>query len=293
MPLAQIASPLNSESLLAGADIRVLIAGGVYISLVLLAGLAVEFWLLAAVIIRARTWMVHAARALVPRLSGHDVAMYLALLFVMHAAGLLAGLVLAPESDVPLMIVQSITLHWTILVLTVVFLRVRAYDMTFFFGINIRSAARDVGAGIVAFLGMMPVLLLSTILYQTLLKAFHISVDFQDILINLTGEYHWAVKGYLFFLAVILAPLAEEVLFRGILLRFAVQRVGVLTGCLLVSLLFAAIHLHVPSLVPIFILAFSLSLAYLSTGSLLVPVTMHVLFNAQSLAFMLLLRSGT
>ena len=59
---------------------------------------------------------------------------------------------------------------------------------------------------------MMPVLVFGTLLYQTLLHALHVPVSFQDVLIHLTAtDNHGFTAAYLFFLAVILAPLAEEV----------------------------------------------------------------------------------
>ncbi|MDD2237534.1 MAG: type II CAAX endopeptidase family protein [Kiritimatiellae bacterium] len=293
MPFAQIAEPLTNEALLQSADLHMLIPVGIYITLVLLVGLAVDIWLLAGMIVRARTWTLAAARALTPRISLRLVLFFAAVLFVLHLVGLLIGFLAAPESDVPLMVLQSLTLHWAVLVLTAVLLYRRGCTASSFFGLTLRGAVRDVGAGVTAFLGMMPILMLGTLLYQTLLRVFHVPVDFQDILINITEEHGWSVRAYLFFLAVVLAPLAEEVLFRGILLRFVAQRTGILGGCVLTSMLFAVIHLHVPSLAPIFILSFSLSLVYLATGSLLAAITMHMLFNAQSLGIMLLLRAAT
>jgi membrane protease YdiL (CAAX protease family) len=58
------------------------------------------------------------------------------------------------------------------------------------------------------------------------------------------------------------------------------QRFGVWRALSLVSLLFALSHAHLPSLLPLFILALGLGLAYEFTGSLLVPTGMHALFNA-------------
>jgi membrane protease YdiL (CAAX protease family) len=53
---------------------------------------------------------------------------------------------------------------------------------------------------------------------------------------------------------------------------------------LIVSAIFALSHAHLPSLVPLFALAIGLALAYELTGSLLVPIGMHALFNAVMVA---------
>jgi membrane protease YdiL (CAAX protease family) len=58
-----------------------------------------------------------------------------------------------------------------------------------------------------------------------------------------------------------------------------------------VSAAFAVTHLHVPSLGPLFALAVGLGLSYELTGSLLVPITMHALFNATNVAVLLYVRA--
>jgi len=80
--------------------------------------------------------------------------------------------------------------------------------------------------------------------------------------------------------AVLVAPVFEEMFFRGFMYPALKQRFGVWRALSLVSLLFALSHAHLPSLLPLFILALGLGLAYEFTGSLLVPTGMHALFNA-------------
>jgi membrane protease YdiL (CAAX protease family) len=61
-------------------------------------------------------------------------------------------------------------------------------------------------------------------------------------------------------------------------------------GIFVISLLFAAIHFHLPSLIPLLIIASGFSLAYLYTKSLWVPIIMHGLFNGVNLALLLVMR---
>lgn len=79
--------------------------------------------------------------------------------------------------------------------------------------------------------------------------------------------------------AVVLAPVFEELLFRGFAYPVLKQRFGVLGSLLIVSALFALNHLHGPSLLPLFVLALGLGLAYELTGSLIASMVMHALFN--------------
>jgi membrane protease YdiL (CAAX protease family) len=90
--------------------------------------------------------------------------------------------------------------------------------------------------------------------------------------------------------AVLLAPVAEEVLFRGILYP-AIKQVGhprlALWGT---ALLFAAIHMNLVTFLPLAVLALVLTGLYEWTNNLLAPITAHVLFNALNFAMLLVLQ---
>jgi membrane protease YdiL (CAAX protease family) len=80
--------------------------------------------------------------------------------------------------------------------------------------------------------------------------------------------------------AVVVAPVFEELFFRGFMYPALKQRFGAWRAMSIVSILFALSHAHLPSFLPLFILALGFGLAYELTGSLLVPTGMHALFNA-------------
>jgi membrane protease YdiL (CAAX protease family) len=90
--------------------------------------------------------------------------------------------------------------------------------------------------------------------------------------------------------AVLLAPVAEETLFRGILYpgikQFGYPRLA-LWGT---SLLFAAVHMNVVTFVPLALLALVLTLLYERTDNLLAPISAHVLFNALNFVTLLVLQ---
>lgn len=89
--------------------------------------------------------------------------------------------------------------------------------------------------------------------------------------------------------AIVLAPLFEETLFRGVLLPVLGRRIGGLGAVLLSALLFAAAHLSLSELVPLFVLGCGLGLLRLRSGRLAPPVLMHALWNALTFANLLLL----
>lgn len=92
--------------------------------------------------------------------------------------------------------------------------------------------------------------------------------------------------------AVIVAPLAEEVVFRGYLYPAAKRFCGPVGAILFSSLVFAAAHGNVVALLPLFSLAVILCLLYELTGSIWACISVHFLFNAATVGIQLLARSG-
>ena len=84
-------------------------------------------------------------------------------------------------------------------------------------------------------------------------------------------------------IAVVAAPLTEELIFRGCLYGILRQIGGKFVAIAVSSLLFALIHGHTPSLAGLMILAVGLSLLYEKTGSLWAPILLHAAFNGLSI----------
>lgn len=88
---------------------------------------------------------------------------------------------------------------------------------------------------------------------------------------------------------IILAPLAEETLFRGILYPW-IKGLGFPRLALWGSaMLFALVHLNMATFLPLLCLAVVLTWLYEFTGNLLASITTHALFNALNFALLLLL----
>jgi membrane protease YdiL (CAAX protease family) len=84
-------------------------------------------------------------------------------------------------------------------------------------------------------------------------------------------------------IAVVAAPLTEELIFRGCLYGILRQSAGRIVAIIISSLIFALIHGHLPSLAGLVVLAVGLCLLYEKTGSLWAPVLLHASFNALSI----------
>jgi membrane protease YdiL (CAAX protease family) len=94
------------------------------------------------------------------------------------------------------------------------------------------------------------------------------------------------LRGYLAFFAMVLAPVAEEFVFRGVLFPFVKQLGWPKLAWFGVSFLFALIHLNAPSFVPLFVLALVFTWVYQKTDCLLAPIAAHSLFNTANLVIL-------
>ena len=154
------------------------------------------------------------------------------------------------------------------------------------FGISIWRLPQSAAQGVVLLLGTMPILFFYTLIYHVGLKFFGQEPSLQDVAFAISEETSAVMRVYFFVLAVVIAPCFEEILFRGIAMPVLAKRIGASAAVLITSVIFAILHWHVPSLVPLFILSIGLSLAYIYTESLLVPMVMHSLFNFVSVTFL-------
>lgn len=82
---------------------------------------------------------------------------------------------------------------------------------------------------------------------------------------------------------VIVAPVVEELFFRGFLFQGFRQRYGWVNGALLSSAVFAFAHLDPVALIPTFILGILLAYMYHRTDSVWIPILLHVLVNGMGL----------
>jgi len=89
---------------------------------------------------------------------------------------------------------------------------------------------------------------------------------------------------------VFLAPIAEEVFFRGVVFNAWLREGGRRWAYIGSAALFAAIHLSLLSLLPIFLLGLALAWVYERKGNLLAPIAMHATVNGISVAMALLVR---
>ena len=94
----------------------------------------------------------------------------------------------------------------------------------------------------------------------------------------------WRSMSCLILAGVVLAPVGEEVLFRGLVFGWLRARWGPWCAAIASSLLFAGVHFAMTPLLPLFVVGMALAYVYARTGSLYFPVLFHALFNGVTFA---------
>ena len=125
-----------------------------------------------------------------------------------------------------------------------------------------------------------PLILLADVLTQKLLRGGNEKQAIID-LFNASNTLEQRIL--IIVLAVTIAPVAEEFLFRFFLYGVVKRYLGRVVAVVVSALLFAAVHAHLPSFAPLFFLGACFAIAYEWSGSILVPMTMHACFNAITL----------
>ena len=260
--------------------------------LLVTAGTVIAVALSARVLTRPLPWGLMAARLIERVLTPREGLVALAGLLALAGVGfgLVASLRRAPESV--LLLAQGLVFDGGGVLLLAVYLRRRGRTWANTFGLDRRRFASSTGLAVIAYLAMVPVLVFSSVVYQGILSTYGYPPSLQDVALVLSQPYGPWTRVAMAAVAVILAPVFEECVFRGIGLPLLARWLGMGPAILLTSLAFAAIHVHLPSLLPLLVIAVGFSLAYVYAGSLWVPITMHALFNAVNLGLLMWARGG-
>jgi len=127
--------------------------------------------------------------------------------------------------------------------------------------------------------------------WGALLQKFGGNMDLkpQDILLAF-GQVDSALTLFLLMVvAVVVAPIWEEVIFRGTIYRYLKTRMKPIFALTITSLLFACAHFNVLAFLPLFLLGMLLGRSYEKTGSIKVPILYHAIFNLTTVLTLLFL----
>lgn len=104
---------------------------------------------------------------------------------------------------------------------------------------------------------------------------------FPETYLDRLGNF-MAAGGWMMFTSIVIAPIMEEILFRGILQDALMRKYGVFVGILIASAVFGIVHLIPQQVVNAFMIGIVLGYIYYRTGALLPVILIHCINNAIS-----------
>jgi membrane protease YdiL (CAAX protease family) len=167
-----------------------------------------------------------------------------------------------------------------VVLVIITFLQFRGFDVGSLGGFFRLSFVRTLSTGAILLFFAYPLILLADAITQ---RLFGGGSSKQNIVEFFSGSRTIQQRMMIIVFAVAIAPVVEEFLFRFFIFGVLRRYFGRLLGVTFSALLFAAAHAHLPSFAPLFVLGSCFAIAYEWSGSILVAMTMHSLFNSLTL----------
>lgn len=148
-------------------------------------------------------------------------------------------------------------------------------------GLSRTTLRRNVVIG----LGVGAAVLVVSAAIQAAMRAVGVN---QTQLLDLQCIREFPLGGFLIvaFAGGVLAPIAEELYFRGYVFRSYLQAKSPVVAYVATSLLFATLHLNLPALLPILAMSMIFCYAYQRTGSIVPSVVGHALNNTAAFSIL-------
>ncbi len=159
-------------------------------------------------------------------------------------------------------------------------------------GISLTNWRKSLARGLLRYVVVLPVIIAAGFLVEFMTRNVGVTPEHQEVVLRFMEESSYSGTIAIIIFGVLVGPVAEEILFRGFLQPVLKDIMGGTKAILLTSLLFALVHFNLYILLQIFILGVLLGYLYEDTGTLVAPVTVHVLHNSVSLCVLLFIKQS-
>lgn len=156
---------------------------------------------------------------------------------------------------------------------------------------SLRRIVTSVWRGIVEYGRLFPFIAIAAWLNTRLIEWLGFQPGLPQSLLlfgGATSPLDWLM---LAILIVVLAPVCEELFFRGVFYNLCREWVSPVSSALLSSLVFTSVHQEPSWFLPVFVLGYGLARAYERSGSLGVSITIHAVQNGLSFTLLYVLLS--
>ena len=157
-----------------------------------------------------------------------------------------------------------------------------------YFQFRIKPLKESIYQGFKGWIMIIPFVLLTSLIMNLIVKNQVGSNPLLEIVLNNNNYFAFII---LFLTTTLIAPLFEEIIFRGILLPVLARDYGKIIGILISSFVFALAHLSLNEFPPLFVLGIGLATTRLISGRLSSSVFMHSFWNGLTFLNLFLLRT--
>jgi len=176
-------------------------------------------------------------------------------------------------------VIGTVSFHGVGLVLIYQFLRAQSISWEEAFGFLSPRIGRTLLLALLVSLAVLPIAWSLGQLSARLMSSLHLQPVTQSPVQILQAGVALPTKLLIGFLAIIVAPCVEELVFRGIIYPTLKQHGFPRLALWGTSVLFAVIHNNLMIVLPLTFLAVVLTLLYESTNNLMAPILTHSMFN--------------
>jgi uncharacterized protein len=208
------------------------------------------------------------------------VLVCLSLAVIVHKSLITAAMAATSEGRFLGFLINSVALHIGSLFLIHRFLRQHELTWREAFGLGNDGVGRAVLRGLTIGLIIAPLIMALQAGCQWAFAQAEVEAPRQQVVNTLVEAVHWDQQLFFGMIAIVFAPLMEELLFRGVMypaLKFRGYRRAALWGT---ALFFALMHGNALSFAPLTALGLVFVVLYEWKGNLLISIIAHGTFNA-------------
>ncbi len=176
-------------------------------------------------------------------------------------------------------VVSTLSFHGVAVLLTHFFLRREGLTWADAFGFTEPAFGRAMLLALVVAAAVLPIAWSLGAFSAKIMQLFHIKPAVQAPVQMLESAEALPTRILIGVIAVLVAPCAEETVFRGLIYPTLKQLGFPKLALWGTSILFALVHSNLMILLPLTVLAVILTLLYERTGNLLAPILAHSVFN--------------
>jgi membrane protease YdiL (CAAX protease family) len=157
-------------------------------------------------------------------------------------------------------------------------------------GLSVANLFANVKQGIKRYLITLPLIILAGFVVNLLSSYYGYTPEMQDVVRWVLEEKSIFILISLIFFGIVVAPVMEEIMFRGFLQPALKNSFGGRYAIAVSAFLFAAVHMDIFAFLQIFILGILLGYLYEKTQTLAASIIVHILHNSLTMIFLLYFR---